>query len=182
MDGERYLRSSALRAPLFWAAERVLITSIALAKHFWSFTDPTDKRRAGVLVCRGLRAVCFGSSNIKKKSREIFEEVKAGEKTLADAKREIGKAEYHADWYGLLVSEHLLVGVQGSPGTVPKPARVASIFEETRGQHAKPQCVYQWIEQAFPLASKLEIVQPLAARRVGCVAWQAVKDSQPRFR
>ena len=32
MDGERYLRSSALRAPLFWAAERVLITSIALAK------------------------------------------------------------------------------------------------------------------------------------------------------
>lgn len=54
--------------------------------------------------------------------------------------------------------ELLLVGVKGNPGTVPEPARRGSIFSEARGRHSvKPECVYTWIEEAFPLETKLEM-------------------------
>lgn len=54
--------------------------------------------------------------------------------------------------------ELLLVGIKGNPGTVPEPARRSSIFSEARGEHSmKPQCVYSWIEEAFPLKTKLEM-------------------------
>jgi len=36
--------------------------------------------------------------------------------------------------------------------------RVSSVFREVRGKHsAKPECVYQWIEQAFKAHTKLEM-------------------------
>ena len=66
--------------------------------------------------------------------------------------------------------ELLLVGVRGKPGCTPEPARISSIFSERRGTHStKPQCVYQWIERAFPDAVKLEMYcrQP----RQGWAAW-----------
>ena len=54
--------------------------------------------------------------------------------------------------------EILLVGTKGKPGAVPEAARVASIFEEARGEHsAKPEVVYAWIEKAFPMSCKLEM-------------------------
>jgi N6-adenosine-specific RNA methylase IME4 len=66
--------------------------------------------------------------------------------------------------------ELLLVGVKGKPGTTPECERVASVFEEPRGAHsAKPECVYQWIEQAFPDKTKLEMYA--RKPRKGWVAW-----------
>ena len=66
--------------------------------------------------------------------------------------------------------EVLLVGTKGDPGTVPEPARRSSIFSEPRGAHSvKPQCVYSWIEEAFPLASKLEMY--CRSPRPGWDAW-----------
>lgn len=54
--------------------------------------------------------------------------------------------------------ELLLVGVTGKPGTPDESARVSSVFSEARGRHsAKPSCVYEWIERAFPMHSKLEM-------------------------
>lgn len=54
--------------------------------------------------------------------------------------------------------EHLLVGVKGCPKATPEPARVSSIFSESRTSHSKkPECVYQWIENAFPALEKLEM-------------------------
>ncbi len=66
--------------------------------------------------------------------------------------------------------ELLLVGVMGKPSCTPEPARISSIFSERRGTHStKPQCVYQWIERAFPDSVKLEMYcrQP----RQGWAAW-----------
>ena len=54
--------------------------------------------------------------------------------------------------------ELLLVGVKGDAKPPPEAARVASIFSEPRVGHSiKPQCVYSWIEETFPLATKLEM-------------------------
>lgn len=54
--------------------------------------------------------------------------------------------------------EHLLVGVRGQPGATPEFSRVSSIFRERRGKHsAKPECIYRWIEEAFPGSTKLEM-------------------------
>jgi N6-adenosine-specific RNA methylase IME4 len=54
--------------------------------------------------------------------------------------------------------ELLLVGVRGSPQATPECERVSSIFREKRTTHStKPECVYEWIEKAFPLQSKLEM-------------------------
>ena len=64
----------------------------------------------------------------------------------------------------------MLVGIKGTPGTVPECARVSSIFSEPRGEHsAKPQCVYEWLEHAFPLEPKLEMYA--RAQRPGWDAW-----------
>ncbi|MGH9932138.1 MAG: MT-A70 family methyltransferase, partial [Pyrinomonadaceae bacterium] len=54
--------------------------------------------------------------------------------------------------------ELLLVGTRGKASPPEDAARVSSIFCEARGRHsAKPACVYEWIERAFPMHSKLEM-------------------------
>lgn len=54
--------------------------------------------------------------------------------------------------------ELILVGVKGKPECTPESARISSIFSEKRGRHsAKPECVYAWIEMAFPGVDKLEM-------------------------
>ena len=54
--------------------------------------------------------------------------------------------------------ELLLVGTKGNPGCTPECENVSSVFQENRAGHSeKPQCVYQWIERAFPEAVKLEM-------------------------
>jgi N6-adenosine-specific RNA methylase IME4 len=56
------------------------------------------------------------------------------------------------------VHELLLVGIKGKPGSTPESECVASIFREKRGKHSvKPECVYEWIERAFPSFIKLEM-------------------------
>jgi len=66
--------------------------------------------------------------------------------------------------------EILLVGTKGKISP-PHPAiRRSSIFTEVRGKHSKkPDCVYQWIEKAFPQAKKLEMYA--RTRRDGWAAW-----------
>jgi len=54
--------------------------------------------------------------------------------------------------------ELLLLGVRGKPGATPECERVSSIFKEPRSTHSvKPECIYEWIEKAFPQLSKLEM-------------------------
>lgn len=54
--------------------------------------------------------------------------------------------------------ELLLVGTKGKFSPPEQEARVSSVFREPRGKHsAKPSCVYEWIEKAFPAAVKLEM-------------------------
>lgn len=54
--------------------------------------------------------------------------------------------------------ELLLVGIKGKPECTPECERISSIFSEPRTKHsAKPECVYQWIERAFPQSNKLEM-------------------------
>jgi N6-adenosine-specific RNA methylase IME4 len=66
--------------------------------------------------------------------------------------------------------ELLLVGVKGNPGSTPECERCSSIFEEPRGQHStKPECVYSWIERAFPDKKKLEMY--CREPRKGWAAW-----------
>ncbi len=66
--------------------------------------------------------------------------------------------------------ELLLVGVKGSPGATPETERISSIFKEARGKHsAKPECVYRWIERAFPSLSKLEMY--CRTPRKGWASW-----------
>ena len=66
--------------------------------------------------------------------------------------------------------ELLLVGVKGNPGCTPECERVSSVFRETRGQHSrKPECVYEWIERAFPGLKKLEMY--CRTPRLGWAVW-----------
>ena len=54
--------------------------------------------------------------------------------------------------------ELLLVGTKGKFSPPEQECRVSSVFREARGKHsAKPSCVYEWIEKAFPAAVKLEM-------------------------
>lgn len=54
--------------------------------------------------------------------------------------------------------ELLLVGVKGNVSPPNPELRVSSIFRERRGAHsAKPACVAEWIESAFPDSEKLEM-------------------------
>jgi len=53
--------------------------------------------------------------------------------------------------------ELLLVGIKGKVSPPSPGARVSSVFREARSKHsAKPECVFNWIEKAFPDAKKLE--------------------------
>lgn len=54
--------------------------------------------------------------------------------------------------------ELLLVGTKGNVSPPAPESRVSSLFTEARRAHSeKPDCVYQWIESAFPAHSKLEM-------------------------
>ncbi len=54
--------------------------------------------------------------------------------------------------------ELLLVGVKGSPGCPIHSQRISSVLREERTEHSKkPECVYKWIEEAFPDRTKLEM-------------------------
>jgi N6-adenosine-specific RNA methylase IME4 len=54
--------------------------------------------------------------------------------------------------------ELLFVGTKGSPPTPDDKNTVSSMFHERRGRHSKkPDCVYRWIESAFPNQKKLEM-------------------------
>jgi N6-adenosine-specific RNA methylase IME4/ParB-like chromosome segregation protein Spo0J len=56
--------------------------------------------------------------------------------------------------------ELLLVATRGQFSPPEQEHRVSSVFREARGRHSeKPECVYQWIEAAFPSACKMEIFQ-----------------------
>ena len=54
--------------------------------------------------------------------------------------------------------EILLVGVRGTFSPPMESLRCGSVFREPRGKHSKkPECVYQWIETAFPEFTKHEM-------------------------
>ena len=54
--------------------------------------------------------------------------------------------------------ELLIVATKGRAAPPAEQHRVSSVFSEPRGKHsAKPECVYQWIEAAFPDLVKLEM-------------------------
>jgi N6-adenosine-specific RNA methylase IME4 len=54
--------------------------------------------------------------------------------------------------------EILLVGTKGNPDVPDEKNRIPSVFPERRGRHSKkPDCVYRWIESAFPDKKKLEM-------------------------
>ena len=54
--------------------------------------------------------------------------------------------------------ELLLVGVKGKVNPPDNSVRVSSVFREKRTEHSKkPLCVYEWIENAFPFSTKLEM-------------------------
>ena len=54
--------------------------------------------------------------------------------------------------------ELLLVGTKGKASPPDTAKRVSSVFNEPRRKHSeKPECVYSWIENAFPTCKKLEM-------------------------
>ena len=54
--------------------------------------------------------------------------------------------------------ELLLVGTKGKVNCTPECQRISSIFCEKKTKHSKkPECVYKWIEAAFPDKTKLEM-------------------------
>jgi N6-adenosine-specific RNA methylase IME4 len=56
--------------------------------------------------------------------------------------------------------EFLLVGTRGNPRPPAPEDRVSSVFCEARGPHSKkPECVYRFIEKAFPHLAKCELYQ-----------------------
>jgi len=66
--------------------------------------------------------------------------------------------------------EILMVGTKGKVSPTPEFARVSSVFREKRGEHSKkPECVYEWIEKAFPGLKKLEMY--CRTPRKGWASW-----------
>lgn len=56
--------------------------------------------------------------------------------------------------------ELLLVGTKGKVEPPQQSKRVSSVFSEKRTTHSsKPECVFKWIERAFPDATKQERYQ-----------------------
>ena len=54
--------------------------------------------------------------------------------------------------------EPLLVATKGDMQPPAQQHRVSSVFSEKRGKHsAKPDCVFEWIEKAFPKHKKCEM-------------------------
>lgn len=71
--------------------------------------------------------------------------------------------------------ELLLVATRGQFSPPEQENRRSSVFREVRGKHsAKPVCVYEWIESAFPEAVKMEIFQ--RTQRTG---WIGVGNESP---
>jgi N6-adenosine-specific RNA methylase IME4/ParB-like chromosome segregation protein Spo0J len=87
---------------------------------------------------------------------EIIEELGFQYKTCAVwDKEKIGMGYWFRGQHELL-----LVATRGKFSPPAEENRISSVFREARGKHsAKPECVYQWIEQAFPDACKMEIFQ-----------------------
>lgn len=80
------------------------------------------------------------------------------------------KMKFGMGYWFRIQHELLLVGIKGSPKATPEPERISSIFQESRGKHSvKPECVYRWIERAFPSLAKLEMYCRVA--RTGWAAW-----------
>lgn len=77
--------------------------------------------------------------------------------------------------------ELVLVGTRGrfSP---PEPTdRISSILSERRSRHSKkPNCFYEWIEEAYPKAKKLELFAREA--RPGWSSWGNEVQSTVEFR
>lgn len=68
------------------------------------------------------------------------------------------KATIGMGYWFRIQHELLLVGIKGKPGCTPESERISSIIQSPRGKHSqKPECVYEWIERAFPLIPKLEM-------------------------
>ncbi len=66
--------------------------------------------------------------------------------------------------------ELLLVGTKGTPGTVPEHVRKSSVFTDKRTSHSKkPVSVYEYIENAFPERTMLEMY--CRTPREGWSAW-----------
>lgn len=77
--------------------------------------------------------------------------------------------------------EILIVAIRGEFSPPSEFARHSSVFSEARREHSrKPDCVYEWIELAFPHAAKLEMYarQP----REGWIGWgyEASRESGAR--
>lgn len=71
--------------------------------------------------------------------------------------------------------ELLLVATRGQFSPPEQENRRSSVFREARGKHsAKPVCVYEWIESAFPESIKMEIFQ--RTQRTG---WIGVGNESP---
>ena len=66
--------------------------------------------------------------------------------------------------------ELLLVGIKGKVNPPAASHRIASVFREKRGGHSvKPEAVYEWIEQAFPNQTKLDMYA--RRQRFGWASW-----------
>jgi N6-adenosine-specific RNA methylase IME4 len=72
--------------------------------------------------------------------------------------------------------ELLLVATKGKFSPPEQQDRVSSVFREPRGEHSKkPECVYRWIEAAFPEAHKLEMF--CRSPREGWTVWGNEADA-----
>ena len=66
--------------------------------------------------------------------------------------------------------ELLLVATRGDVSPPEQDSRVSSVFQERRGKHsAKPDCVYDWIDAAFPDSTKCEMFA--RSHREGWSSW-----------
>ena len=66
--------------------------------------------------------------------------------------------------------EILLVGTKGKVSPPDTENRVSSLFsEERKGHSEKPECVYSWLEKAFPENKKLEMY--CRKNRDGWLSW-----------
>ena len=80
--------------------------------------------------------------------------------------------------------EIILIGKKGNP---PQPIySEKSIFEEHRKAHSeKPQCIYRWIDKAFPNLTKIELFArpdlPLFPKKNGWDVWGNEVESDIEF-
>jgi N6-adenosine-specific RNA methylase IME4 len=67
-------------------------------------------------------------------------------------------------------TEHLLIGVKGSPPLPAREARVENLIAAARGEGKRPALFYEMLEQLYPNALRLEVF-PLGDVRLGWKAW-----------